>query len=162
MRPSARTGHLARIGLAISAAVGALGAAYFGPVHAVMELGGIFAFAVLGALVGVRRGHNLANGVVLAEVTALGGGLVRDLSTGATPVAFTNLSYFLTPVAAALVVYALRSTMERAVTSVLVLDAIWGEPLLRERHDEGLRVRPGPPPRRCARGCHRDRWRYVA
>jgi uncharacterized membrane protein YeiH len=62
---------------------------------------------------------------VLAEATALGGGVVRDLLIGATPpVAFTNLGYFLTPLVAGVVVFFLHPEVERINRSVQTLDAL--------------------------------------
>lgn len=62
---------------------------------------------------------------VLAEVTALGGGVMRDLLIGAVPpVAFTNTGYFLTPLLAGLVVIFLHPEVERINRSVQTLDAL--------------------------------------
>lgn len=49
-----------------------------------LDLLGIFVFAISGALVGVRRGFNVIGLIVLAECTTLGGGVLRDLIIGAT------------------------------------------------------------------------------
>ncbi|MGW0073309.1 TRIC cation channel family protein, partial [Streptosporangium sandarakinum] len=44
-----------------------------------LDLIGIFVFALTGALVGVRRRLDVVGMTVLAEMTALGGGILRDL-----------------------------------------------------------------------------------
>ena len=49
------------------------------------DLGGTFVFAVEGAMAGVEAGLDLFGVLVLSFVTALGGGIVRDLLIGAAP-----------------------------------------------------------------------------
>lgn len=62
-----------------------------------LDIVGIFVFAISGALLAVRKNFDVFGIAVLAEVTALGGGLFRDLIIGAVPpAAFTDLGYFLT------------------------------------------------------------------
>ena len=52
-----------------------------------LDLAGIFVFAISGALLAVRKNFDVFGIAVLAEVTALGGGLFRDLVIGAVLVA---------------------------------------------------------------------------
>ena len=85
---------------------------------------GIFVFAISGALLAVRKNFDVFGIAVLAEVTALGGGLFRDLVIGAVPpAAFTDLGYFLTPLFAALLVFFLHPQVERIQAGVNVFDA---------------------------------------
>ena len=51
----------------------------------VLELVGVLAFAVSGALVGVRHRMDLFGVIMLGITTALGGGVIRDLILGLTP-----------------------------------------------------------------------------
>lgn len=51
----------------------------------VLDLVGVFAFALSGALLAVRRGLDLFGVLVLAWVAGLGGGTLRDLLLGLTP-----------------------------------------------------------------------------
>ncbi|MFF2216476.1 trimeric intracellular cation channel family protein [Streptomyces antibioticus] len=89
-----------------------------------LDLIGIFVFAISGALLAVRKNFDVFGIGVLAEVTALGGGLFRDLVIGAVPpAAFTDLGYFLTPLLAALLVIFLHPQVERIQTGVNVFDA---------------------------------------
>ncbi|MFI6663242.1 trimeric intracellular cation channel family protein [Streptomyces sp. NPDC050523] len=74
-------------------------------VQYVMDIIGIFAFALSGAFLAVRKDFDIFGTIILSEAAGLGGGLFRDLVLGITPVAFTNLGYFFTPCAAALIVY---------------------------------------------------------
>jgi uncharacterized membrane protein YeiH len=89
-----------------------------------LDLVGIFVFAISGALLAVRKDFDVFGIAVLAEVTALGGGLFRDVIIGAVPpAAFTDLGYFLTPLLAALLVFFLHPHMERIQVAVNVFDA---------------------------------------
>jgi uncharacterized membrane protein YeiH len=77
-----------------------------------------------GALLAVRKNFDVFGIAVLAEVTALGGGLFRDLVIGAVPpAAFTDLGYFLTPLFAAALVFFLHPQVERIQVAVNVFDA---------------------------------------
>nr|WP_157169014.1 trimeric intracellular cation channel family protein [Streptomyces typhae] len=89
-----------------------------------LDIVGIFVFAISGALLAVRKNFDVFGIAVLAEVTALGGGLFRDLVIGAVPpAAFTDLGYFLTPLLAALLVFFLHPQVERTQFAVNVFDA---------------------------------------
>ncbi|MFD5558560.1 MULTISPECIES: trimeric intracellular cation channel family protein [unclassified Streptomyces] len=90
-----------------------------------LDLVGIFVFAISGALLAVRKNFDVFGIAVLAEVTALGGGLFRDLVIGAVPpAAFTDLGYLLTPLLAAALVFFLHPEVERIQTGVNVFDAM--------------------------------------
>ncbi|MFE7774633.1 trimeric intracellular cation channel family protein [Streptomyces sp. NPDC057445] len=89
-----------------------------------LDLAGIFVFAISGALLAVRKNFDVFGIAVLAEVTALGGGLFRDLVIGAVPPsAFTDLGYFLMPLVAAALVFFLHPEVERIQGSVNIFDA---------------------------------------
>ncbi|MGW7414663.1 trimeric intracellular cation channel family protein [Streptomyces sp. NPDC054863] len=93
-------------------------------VQHVLDLVGIFVFAISGALLAVRKNFDVFGMAVLAEVTALGGGLFRDLIIGAVPpAAFTNLGYFITPLVATALVFFLHPEVERIQLGVNVFDA---------------------------------------
>ena len=89
-----------------------------------LDLIGIFAFGISGALMAIRRDFDVVGIAILAVVTALGGGLLRDLVLGDTPpTAFTRWEYLsvaLTGAAAASVAHRL---FERGTQVLLVLDA---------------------------------------
>ncbi|MET8676701.1 trimeric intracellular cation channel family protein [Streptomyces sp. NPDC004647] len=89
-----------------------------------LDLAGIFVFAISGALLAVRKNFDVFGIAVLAEATALGGGVVRDLIIGAVPpAAFTDLGYFLMPLVAAGLIFFLHPQVERINGAVLVFDA---------------------------------------
>ncbi|GGX72319.1 trimeric intracellular cation channel family protein [Streptomyces fructofermentans] len=93
-------------------------------VQHVIDLVGIFVFAISGALLAVRKNFDVFGIAVLAEVTALGGGLLRDLIIGAVPpAAFSDLGYFLTPLLAALLVFFLHPEVERIQVGANIFDA---------------------------------------
>ncbi|MFE9422747.1 trimeric intracellular cation channel family protein [Kitasatospora sp. NPDC006697] len=94
-------------------------------VQQTLDLIGIFVFALSGGLLAVRKNMDIFGICVLAEVTALGGGVLRDELIGAVPpAAFTNLGYFITPLAAGLVVFFLHPEVERINRSIQTLDAL--------------------------------------
>ena len=51
----------------------------------ILEIVGTIAFAISGALVGVKKKHDLFGVMVLGIVTALGGGTIRDVLIGNIP-----------------------------------------------------------------------------
>ncbi|MFD9224992.1 trimeric intracellular cation channel family protein [Streptomyces sp. NPDC060064] len=89
-----------------------------------LDLVGIFVFAISGALLAVRKNFDVFGMAVLAEVTALGGGMLRDLIIGAVPpAAFSDLGYFLTPLVATALVFFWHPHVERIQVGVNVFDA---------------------------------------
>lgn len=91
-----------------------------------LDLVGIFVFAVTGALVAVRKNLDLFAALVLGGVTGLGGGFVRDVLIGATPpAALADWRYLTVPVAAGLLTFAFHPTIGRLERLVTLFDA-WG------------------------------------
>ncbi|MEV8638374.1 TRIC cation channel family protein [Streptosporangium sp. NPDC051023] len=88
-----------------------------------LDLVGIFVFALSGALVGVRKRLDVVGMAVLAEMTALGGGILRDLILNVRPAAFSSTGYVLVPVAATAIVFFWHPHVERVMPAVNVLDA---------------------------------------
>ncbi|WP_329198494.1 MULTISPECIES: trimeric intracellular cation channel family protein [unclassified Streptomyces] len=89
-----------------------------------LDLAGIFVFATAGALLAVRKNFDVFGICVLALVTALGGGLLRDLVIGAVPpAAFGELSFFTTPLVAAALVFFLHPEVQRINRAINVFDA---------------------------------------
>src|SRR5919206_294841 len=54
-------------------------------VQLAFELVGIFAFAISGAVMAIRKDFGVVGIVLLAAITALGGGVARDVVIGAIP-----------------------------------------------------------------------------
>ncbi|MBB4919529.1 trimeric intracellular cation channel family protein [Streptosporangium saharense] len=88
-----------------------------------LDLVGIFVFALSGALVGVRRRLDVVGMAVLAEMTALGGGILRDLILNVRPAAFTSTGYVLAPVIATGIVFFWHPHVQRVMPAVNVFDA---------------------------------------
>ena len=79
-----------------------------------LDLLGIFVFAISGALVGVRKGLDVFGVLVLAGTTGLGGGFLRDVLIGATPpAALEDWRYLMAPVVAGLVTFAFHPAFRR-------------------------------------------------
>ena len=84
----------------------------------------MFAFALSGALLAVRRGFDVVGILVLAIVTAIGGGVLRDVILGDTPpTAFTEWPYLAAPLAASAVTFFFHPAVERLNGLVLAFDA---------------------------------------
>lgn len=72
----------------------------------ILELVGVAAFAISGAMVALEKRADAFGIVLLGVITALGGGIIRDLLLGNTPpVMFTSYTYVLVAAAAALAVF---------------------------------------------------------
>ncbi len=90
----------------------------------VLDLVGIFVFSVTGALVAVRKHLDLFAATVLAGVTGLGGGFVRDVLIGATPpAALADWRYLLVPATAGVVTFVFHPTVGRLERVVTLFDA---------------------------------------
>lgn len=90
----------------------------------VLDLVGIFVFSVTGALVAVRKNLDLFAATVLAGVTGLGGGFIRDVLIGATPpAALADWRYLLVPAAAGVVTFLFHPTVGRLERVVTLFDA---------------------------------------
>jgi uncharacterized membrane protein YeiH len=90
----------------------------------VLNLIGTFVFAVSGALLAVRKNYDIIGMAVLAVITAIGGGVIRDLVIGAVPpAAFTDATYLWLPLVATAVTYFAHVQINRLNASVLVFDA---------------------------------------
>lgn len=90
----------------------------------VLDLVGIFVFAITGALVAVRKELDLFGVLVLAGTTGLGGGFLRDVLIDATPpAALADWRYLMVPLAAGLVTFWFHPTLGRLERTVTVFDA---------------------------------------
>jgi uncharacterized membrane protein YeiH len=90
----------------------------------VLELVGLYAFATSGALMAIHKGFDVVGILVLAMLTALGGGILRDVIIGdSPPAAFTGISYLVVPLAATVVTFFAHPLVQRLMFTVLVFDA---------------------------------------
>jgi len=89
-----------------------------------LELFGVAVFAISGALVAARKGMDVFGIVVIAVVTAIGGGTLRDVLLGRHPIFwFENVTYLVVTVAAA--VFTMIYTRHRTapLKALLIADA---------------------------------------
>lgn len=95
------------------------------PLLLALDLGGTFAFALNGALTAIRAARLDVVGVVtLGMVTALGGGILRDVLIGAVPPAtFSDWRYLVVAAAGSLTAFGFGWRLARLATSIMVLDA---------------------------------------
>lgn len=86
---------------------------------------GTIAFAVAGALVGVRKKFDIFGISVLALSTAVGGGIVRDVVISNTPpMAFRNPIYVAVSVASAALVMLVHKQVYKYNMTIQVCDAL--------------------------------------
>lgn len=85
---------------------------------------GVFAFALSGALMAVRKDMDVVGMFVLASVTAVGGGLTRDLLLGLRPAALQNAWWWLIVAVATLIVFFFSRAVDRLHRAVLLCDAV--------------------------------------
>jgi uncharacterized membrane protein YeiH len=86
---------------------------------------GTLAFALSGALVGVRKGFDLFGVLFLSFVVAVVGGIARDLLIGAVPpVAVTDIHYFLISVAGGLATFWWFPRVAKLHRQILLFDAV--------------------------------------
>lgn len=95
------------------------------PLLLALDLGGTFAFALNGALTAIRVARLDVVGVVtLGMVTALGGGIVRDIFIDSLPPAtFSDWRYLGVAAAGSLIAFAFGWRLTRLSRPILVLDA---------------------------------------
>ncbi|WP_157439521.1 trimeric intracellular cation channel family protein [Aeromicrobium sp. Root344] len=91
----------------------------------VLDLAGIAVFASTGALVGVRKELDVFGVSVLALITGLGGGVLRDVLIGSVPpAALDDWRYLVVPAATALAVFVFHPAFGRMERQIMVLDAV--------------------------------------
>lgn len=90
-----------------------------------LDIAGTFVFALSGAFKGVRRELDWLGIAVLAVLTGVGGGIVRDVLLGDTPPAvFRDERYLMVCLAGAVAVIAFGRTISKGWNRVMVADAL--------------------------------------
>lgn len=90
-----------------------------------LEYVGIFVFALSGSIMAVRKSMDLYGSIILALMTAMGGGLVRDLMLGnIPPQVLQDISYPLVAIAGAVFVYLLYPHLQKFQYPLRILDAV--------------------------------------
>lgn len=91
----------------------------------VLDLVGCFVFALSGGLMAVRKELDIFGVIVLACVTGLGGGILRDMAIGATPVAaLSDWRYLVVPMTAGLLTFYFHPALGRLGPMINVFDAL--------------------------------------
>lgn len=95
------------------------------PVLLALDLTGTFAFALNGALTALRVARlDIVGVVTLGMITAIGGGIIRDVLLGSLPPAtFSDWRYLTVAAAGGLIAFAFGRRLERLNTPINVLDA---------------------------------------
>ncbi|MGI5128365.1 trimeric intracellular cation channel family protein [Pseudonocardia sp. CA-107938] len=94
-------------------------------VVSVLDLLGVAVFAASGALAAVHAKLDVFGVVVLAAVTAIGGGVVRDVLLGITPpTSLRQWEYLVVPAAVALLVFRWHPAVARLRRAVQLADAL--------------------------------------
>jgi uncharacterized membrane protein YeiH len=89
----------------------------------ILDLFGVFFFAVSGSLLAARKGFDFIGSLLLASLASLGGGVARDVIISVDPVAFTNPLYLVPPVLATVLVHFLYARFERVTSLLMLFDA---------------------------------------
>jgi uncharacterized membrane protein YeiH len=94
-------------------------------VQVTLDLAGIFVFALSGALVGIRKDLDVLGVLVLAGVTGLGGGILRDVLIGAVPPAsLADWRYLVVPAVSGVVAFRFHPSLARIERHINVFDAL--------------------------------------
>lgn len=89
-----------------------------------LQLAGILAFAISGALVGVRRNLDLLGVIVVGASTGTGGGILRDMLMGVhPPVSFVAWPNLTTAIVGSLVVFFFHPRLSRSRRFEIIFDA---------------------------------------
>lgn len=90
-----------------------------------IDYAGTFVFAISGALAGMKRQFDVFGVFILGLVTAIGGGTLRDLLIGSTPVGWMQSNIYLYIVIGAVVfTYLFRPHFRRLRKSLFLFDTI--------------------------------------
>ncbi len=95
------------------------------PLFLALDLAGIFAFALNGALTAIRVARLDVVGVLtLGMITALGGGIIRDILLDSLPPAtFSDWRYLTVAAAGSVVAIVFGRRLDRLTTPIVVMDA---------------------------------------
>ena len=95
------------------------------PVLLALDLLGTFAFALNGALTALRVVRlDIVGVVTLGMITALGGGIIRDVLLDVPPATFNDWRYLAVAAGGGLIAFVFGRYLERLNTPITVLDAV--------------------------------------
>ena len=91
----------------------------------ILDLVGTFAFALNGALTAVRSARvDLVGVITLGMITAMGGGILRDMMLNVQPATFQDWRYLAVAAAGAFIAFAFSWVLHRMAIPIEILDAI--------------------------------------
>ncbi len=88
-----------------------------------LDLLGVFVFALSGAALAVSQRFDVFGVLVLASAAALGGGVARDVLLDVPPVALQDTRYLVVPLVAGALVFFFSPLVERLAGAVRLFDA---------------------------------------
>ncbi len=90
-----------------------------------IDIAGTFAFAISGALVAIRKKFDVFGVLIIAFVTAVGGGMTRDVLINAHPINWIgDINYIWTIVTAVVVTFLFRSKIAPLRRTMFLFDTI--------------------------------------
>lgn len=90
-----------------------------------IDISGTFVFAVSGIMVAIQKKFDFFGVIILAFVTAVGGGTLRDLMIGSTPVGWMQSEiHVITILSAVPVCYFLSSQLQKVRKTFLIFDTL--------------------------------------
>lgn len=90
----------------------------------VLDLLGVFAFALDGALTAIRTARvDIVGVMALGVVTAIGGGIIRDVLLGETPATFQDWRYLVVALTGATLAFFLSRQLTHLSKPILLFDA---------------------------------------
>ncbi|QPZ37710.1 trimeric intracellular cation channel family protein [Paramicrobacterium chengjingii] len=90
-----------------------------------LDLTGTFAFALNGALTAIRAVRvDIVGVIALGMITAMGGGVIRDVMLNLSPATFQDWRYLAVAAVGALIAFAFGNSLVRLSTPIEVLDAV--------------------------------------
>jgi uncharacterized membrane protein YeiH len=90
-----------------------------------LDLAGTFAFALSGAYTAAEKGYDIIGIIVVGFVTAMGGGIIRDLLMNAYPITWlADNTYFWLVVLAAAMIFVLSKWMLKMKNTLFAIDSV--------------------------------------
>ena len=91
----------------------------------ILDIVGILVFAISGALTAIDSDFDVVGASIIGMVTAVGGGTLRDILIGQTPVGWmTDLNYLWTIIAALILSYLFKNRISKLRKSMFFFDNI--------------------------------------
>lgn len=91
----------------------------------ILDILGVFAFAISGALSAAEKKYDLFGVLFVASITAIGGGTIRDLLLGITPVNWmSNYSYIITITVAVIFTYIFYKHILKWRKTLFIFDSV--------------------------------------